>query len=429
MNVHESEKIAGTLEYMGYSECQSCEEADVIVFNTCCIRDNAEQHALGNIGAIKHLKKSRPELIVAVVGCMTQQDNAASELKKKFPFVDVILGTNNIDKLGECIEKRINMRKRSILIDPSENPSIVENQPIYRTSGTNAWLNIMYGCNNFCTYCIVPYVRGRERSRKMSDILDEFKSLLDQGYQEITLLGQNVNSYGSNLQNGENFAKLLEEIAKLDDYTKHRVRFMTSHPKDLSPDVVDIIAGSKSICNNIHLPIQSGSDKILKLMNRHYTREYYLKVVDDIRSKIPDCGITTDIMVGFPYEEDKDFEDTLDIVKRVEFSTAFTFVYSVRRGTVAAKMPQVPASVSKERIMKLIEVQNEITAKLSKGYENKTFEVLCEDVNDKLDGYVMGRTDSGRLVNFEGDSSMVGKFVNVKVVKSKSAVLYGKVEE
>ena len=429
MNVHESEKIAGTLEYMGYSECQSCEEADVIVFNTCCIRDNAEQHALGNIGAIKHLKKSRPELIVAVVGCMTQQDNAASELKKKFPFVDVILGTNNIDKLGECIEKRINTRKRSILIDPSENPSIVENQPIYRTSGTNAWLNIMYGCNNFCTYCIVPYVRGRERSRKMSDILDEFKSLLDQGYQEITLLGQNVNSYGSNLQNGENFAKLLEEIAKLDDYTKHRVRFMTSHPKDLSPDVVDIIAGSKSICNNIHLPIQSGSDKILKLMNRHYTREYYLTVVDDIRSKIPDCGITTDIMVGFPYEEDKDFEDTLDIVKRVEFSTAFTFVYSVRRGTVAAKMPQVPASVSKERIMKLIEVQNEITAKLSKGYENKTFEVLCEDVNDKLNGYVMGRTDSGRLVNFEGDSSMVGKFVNVKVVKSKSAVLYGKVEE
>ncbi|MGN0797641.1 MAG: tRNA (N6-isopentenyl adenosine(37)-C2)-methylthiotransferase MiaB [Christensenellales bacterium] len=429
MNVHESEKIAGTLEYMGYSECVNVEDADVIVFNTCCIRDNAEQHALGNIGAIKHLKKSRPELIVAVVGCMTQQDNAAAELKKKFPFVDVILGTNNIDKLGECIEKRINTRKRSILIDASEYPSIVENQPIYRTSGTNAWLNIMYGCNNFCTYCIVPYVRGRERSRKMSDILDEFKSLLDQGYQEITLLGQNVNSYGSNLENGENFAKLLEEIAKLDDYTKHRVRFMTSHPKDLSPEVVDIIAGSKSICNNIHLPIQSGSDKILKLMNRHYTRDYYLKVVDDIRSKIPDCGITTDIMVGFPYEDDKDFEDTLDIVKKVEFSTAFTFVYSVRRGTVAAKMPQVPAEVAKERIMKLIEVQNDITAKLSKGYENKTFEVLCEDVNNKLDGYVMGRTDSGRLVNFEGDSSMVGKFVNVKVVKSKSAVLYGKVEE
>lgn len=429
MNVHESEKIAGTLEYMGYRECDNCDDADVIVFNTCCIRDNAEQHALGNIGAIKHLKKNRPELIVAVVGCMTQQDDAAVELKKKFPFVDVILGTNNIDKLGECIEKRIKARKRSILIDPSEYPEIIENQPIYRTSGTNAWLNIMYGCNNFCTYCIVPYVRGRERSRKMSDILDEFKSLLDQGYKEITLLGQNVNSYGSNLENGENFAKLLEEITKLDDYTKHRVRFMTSHPKDLSPEVVDIIAASKSICNNIHLPIQSGSDKILKLMNRRYTRDYYLKVVDNIRSKIPDCGITTDIMVGFPYEEEQDFEDTLDIVKKVEFSTAFTFVYSVRRGTAAAKMPQVPAEVSKERIMKLIEVQNAITAKLSKGYENKTFEVLCEDVNSKLDGYVMGRTDSGRLVNFEGDASMVGKFLNVKVVKSKSAVLYGKVEE
>lgn len=427
MNIHESEKIAGILEDMGYSECSDENQADIIVFNTCCIRDNAEKRALGNIGAIKHIKKSKPELIIAVVGCMTQQEGAGLTLRQKYPYVDIVLGTNNLFELENCILNFRNNKKKSVLIDPNERPEIREDEKFYRTSGTNAWLNIMYGCNNFCTYCIVPYVRGRERSRKMVNVLDEFKRLLDEGYKEITLLGQNVNSYGHDLDDGSNFAKLLEEISKIGG--KHRVRFMTSHPKDLNRDVIDIIASSPNICNNIHLPIQSGSNKILNLMNRHYTREYYLDTIDAIRAKIPDCGITTDIMVGFPYEEEDDFQDTLDIVRRVRYSSAFTFVYSVRRGTKAALMPQIPPEVSKDRITRLIAEQNKITKLLSKEYEGKVYEVLCEDKAPKKEGFVCGRTDSGRLVTFKGDENLIGQFVNVKINKSQSASLFGDIAE
>lgn len=427
MNIHESEKIAGILEDMGYSECFDENQADIIVFNTCCIRDNAEKRALGNIGAIKHIKKANPNLILAVVGCMTQQEGAGLTLRQKYPYVDIVLGTNNLHMLEDCILKLRNNKKKSVLIDPNERPEILENEKFYRTSGTNAWLNIMYGCNNFCTYCIVPYVRGRERSRKMQNVMDEFKSLIDQGYKEVTLLGQNVNSYGNDLDDGSNFAKLLEEISKVDG--KFRVRFMTSHPKDLNRDVIDIIANSPNICNNIHLPIQSGSNKILKLMNRHYTREYYLDTIDAIKAKISDCGITTDLMVGFPYEEEEDFEDTLDIVRRVKYSSAFTFVYSVRRGTKAAQMPQVPQEVSKDRIKRLIAEQNKITKLLSKEYEGNSYEVLCEDKAPKKEGFVCGRTDSGRLVTFKGEESLIGQFVNVKIEKSQSASLFGTITE
>ena len=427
MNIHESEKIAGTLQAMGYVECQSENDADIIVFNTCCIRDNAEKRALGNIGAVKHLKKANPELILAVVGCMTQQDGAGLNLRQKYPYVDIVLGTNNLSELQNAIKNLKNTGKKSVLIDPNERPEVKEDEIKYRTSGCNAWLNIMYGCNNFCTYCIVPYVRGRERSRKMQNVLDEFKSLIDMGYKEVTLLGQNVNSYGHDLNDGSDFAKLLQEISKING--KFRVRFMTSHPKDLNREVIDIIASSENICNNIHLPIQSGSNKILKLMNRHYTREYYLDTIDAIKSKIPDCGITTDLMVGFPYEEDEDFEDTLDIVRKVKYSSAFTFVYSIRKGTKAALMPQVPPEVSKERIKRLIAEQNVITKELSAGYEGKTFEVLCEDFAPKKAGYVCGRTDSGRLVTFKGNENLIGNFVNVKINKSQSASLFGDVEE
>lgn len=427
MNIHESEKIAGILEDLGYGMCQSEEEADIIVFNTCCIRDNAEKRALGNIGAIKHLKKVKPGLIIAVVGCMTQQDGAGLNLRNKYPYVDIVLGTNNLFELENCIQKLKNNKKKSVLIDSNERPEVLENEKVYRTSGCNAWLNIMYGCNNFCTYCIVPYVRGRERSRKMANVIDEFKSLVDQGYKEITLLGQNVNSYGHDLDDGSNFAKLLEEVAKIGG--KHRIRFMTSHPKDLNMEVIDIIAQSPNICNNIHLPIQSGSNKILKLMNRHYTREYYLNTIDAIKAKIPDCGITTDLMVGFPYEEEEDFEDTLDIVRKVKYSSAFTFIYSVRKGTKAAQMPQIPPEVSKERITRLIAEQNKITKELSRGYEGKVFEVLCEDFAPKRGGYVCGRTDSGRMVTFKGEQSLIGKFVNVKIEKSQSASLFGEITE
>ena len=427
MNIHESEKIAGILEDMGYGECNDENQADIIVFNTCCIRDNAEKRALGNIGAVKHIKKSNPDLIVAVVGCMTQQEGAGLTLRQKYPYVDIVLGTNNLFELENCILNLRNHKKKSVIIDTDEKPQIREDEKFYRTSGTNAWLNIMYGCNNFCTYCIVPYVRGRERSRKMVNVLDEFKRLLDEGYKEITLLGQNVNSYGHDLDDGSNFAKLLEEISKIQG--KHRVRFMTSHPKDLNRDVIDIIANSPNICNNIHLPIQSGSNKILKLMNRHYTREYYLDTIDAIKSKIPDCGITTDLMVGFPYEEEEDFQDTLDIVRRVKYSSAFTFVYSIRRGTKAATMPQVPPEVSKDRITRLIAEQNKITKLLSKEYEGNVYEVLCEDKAPKKEGFVCGRTDSGRLVTFKGEESLIGQFVNVKINKSQSASLFGDIVE
>ena len=282
----------------------------------------------------------------------------------------------------------------------------------------------MYGCNNFCTYCIVPYVRGRERSRKMSDILDEFKNLIKEGYKEVTLLGQNVNSYGHDLNDGSNFAKLLSECDKVEG--KYRIRFMTSHPKDLTDDVIDIIANSKHICHNIHLPIQACSNKILKLMNRHYTREYYLDVVKKIKDKIPDCGITTDLMVGFPYEEEEDFLDTVDIVKKVRYSSAFTFIYSVRKGTKAAQMPQIPYEISQDRIMRLIKIQNDITKELSKEYEGKVFEILVEDVQEKKENCVCGRTDSGRLVTFEGSKDLIGTFQNVLIEKSQSASLFGR---
>lgn len=423
MNLHESEKIAGILEDLGYSHTDDAQRADVIVFNTCCIRDNAEKHALGNIGQLKRLKKERPDMIVAVVGCMTQQDGAGLRLREKFPFVDIVLGTNNLQKLEECVVSCRDERKKTVLIDPQEKPPVSEGERVSRSSGTNAWLNIMYGCNNFCTYCIVPYVRGRERSRKLNDVMDEFRRLVDEGYPEITLLGQNVNSYGSDLSDGVDFTRLLEEIAKVPG--KFRVRFMSSHPKDLNRGVIDVIASAPNICNNIHLPIQSGSNKILNLMNRRYTRERYLEIVEEIRAKIPDCGITTDLMVGFPYEEEEDFLDTIDIVRKVEFSSAFTFVYSVRKGTKAATMPQVDPAVAKERIQRLIAEQNAVTRRVSRRYENKIEEVLCEDVAPKREHMVCGRTDSGRMVTFDGTRELIGRFCNVKIERSQSASLFG----
>lgn len=425
MNLHESEKIAGIAENLGYSVTEDIEQSDLVVFNTCCIRDNAEKHAMGNIGALKKWKMRHPRAVIAVVGCMTQQDGAGNQLRQKFPFVDIVLGTNNLHVLEQAILDARENKQKSVLIDPDPNPPILEHQPVIRSARPNAWLNIMYGCNNFCTYCIVPYVRGRERSRKMQDILDEFRGLLDAGYPEITLLGQNVNSYGHDLQDGSDFATLLEKIAQIPG--KFRVRFMSSHPKDLNRDVIDIIAGSPNICNNIHLPIQSGSNRILAKMNRHYTREQYLDIIHEIRAKIPDCGITTDLMVGFPYEEEQDFEDTLDMVRQVGYSAAFTFIYSPRKGTPAAEMPQVDPAVAKSRIMRLIAEQNRMTKLASKQYEGNVYEVLCEDIVPKHPGKVCGRTDSGRLVQFDGDASMIGKFLPIRIGRSQSASLFGSI--
>lgn len=435
MNVHESEKIAGILEDMGYSDCPEEGNPDVIVFNTCCIRDTAERRALGNIGVTKAEKKRNPNLILAVVGCMPQQDGVADSLKERYPYVDIVLGTRNIAELKDEIQKviasRNRIKKRSdkkYRCFDTEQPinylEIDEKTPQTRTSYPNAWINIIYGCNNFCTYCIVPYVRGREVSRDMNSVLDEVKKCVDEGYKEITLLGQNVNSYGNDVDDPNvNFANLLRKIDKIEG--KFRVRFMTSHPKDLNDDIIDAMANSSKICNNLHLPIQAGSDKVLADMNRRYDSAKYLKTIEKLRKAMPDIGITTDIMVGFPTETEDDFQKTLEIVEKVRYSNAFTFIYSPRKGTPAAKMEQIPYAVKQERISRLIKLQNKITKEISDTYVDGVFEVLCEDIAPKYEGMVCGRTESGRLVTFEGTIEDIGKFFNVKISQSKSASLFG----
>ncbi len=426
MNVHESEKIAGILENLGYEATDNIEDADVIAFNTCCIRDTAEKRAIGNIGAVKPLKKKKKDLIVIVAGCMPQQKGVAESLFKKFPFIDIIVGTHNISSLSEKVLAIKKQRKHQLEILDTDGYIDDETSEMSRTSFPNAWVNITYGCNNFCTYCIVPYVRGRERSRNMDNILAEVRSLVIEGYKEITLLGQNVNSYGKDFNdNYTNFAKLLDEIGKIEG--KFRVRFMTSHPKDLSPEVVDVIAKYDNLCNNIHLPIQSGSNAVLKAMNRRYSREHYLELIKMIREKLPNVGITTDIMVGFPGETQEDFLDTMDLVQQVRFSNAFTFIYSPRKGTIAAEMPQIDYPTKRKRIGELIKLQNQITKELSETYIGKTFEVLIEDINPKKDGYVCGRTDCGRLVNAQGTADLVGSFRKIKITEAHSASLTGEI--
>lgn len=427
MNVHESEKIAGQIERLGYVKNDDEFSSDLVVFNTCCIRETAEQKAMGNIGALKQVKKKNKNMIIVVCGCMSQQKDYDKLLKEKFPFVDIVIGTANLHKIGSLIEEYENRRKKIYEIDYTEKPEIVETDTIARTSYPHAWVNITYGCNNFCTYCIVPYVRGRERSRDYKDILQDINELLSQGYKEITLLGQNVNSYGSDLDNGVNFAFLLKEIAKIDK--KFRLRFMTSHPKDLSSEVVDIIANSKNMCKCIHLPCQAGSTRVLSLMNRRYTKEHYMSLVNMIRDKIPNCAITTDIMVGFPTETEEDFLDTMDLVEKCRFSSAFTFIYSKRKGTIAEKMEQIPYKVKQERIERLIKLQNQITAELSNEYVGKTYEVLIDGKNDKRPGVLIGRTDCGKLVNMKGDDGLIGSFVNVYIKSAKLSALEGDIVE
>lgn len=426
MNLHESEKISGILSGMGMNAVNEPENADVVVFNTCCIRDTAERRALGNIGKMKELKKKNKNLLIVVTGCMTQQNGFAENMKERYQYVDVILGTHNISDLENQIKIRLEKKKRVAAVLDTDGYIDDETTPVTRTSFPNAWVNINYGCNNFCTYCIVPYVRGRERSRDMKSIISECEKLINDGYKEITLLGQNVNSYGNDVPDENvNFANLLREVAKIDG--KFRIRFMTSHPKDLTEDVVKAIRDNDKICNNIHLPIQAGSNSVLKNMNRRYTREHYLGLIDMIRRYLPDCGITTDIMVGFPYETEEDFLDTMDIVEKVRFSTAFTFIYSVRKGTKAAEMPQIPYEIKQNRIKRLIARQNEITEEISKDYVGNVYEILVEGMQEKKTGYVVGRTESGRLVSANGDESMIGEFKNVKITAVKNAQLLGEI--
>ena len=426
MNVHESEKIAGILRGMGYEETKSKEEADIIVFNTCCIRENAENHAFGNIGALKKMKKQNPNLIIAVGGCMTQEKGKTETLKKKFPFIDVMFGALNFENLESLIRQKQSQKKRVIEIRESAG-EIVENIQPYRTSYPNAWVNIMYGCNNFCSYCIVPYVRGRERSRKPEHILAEVRSLVEQGYKEITLLGQNVNSYGTDGSTGMTFAQLLEETAKIEG--KFRIRFMTSHPKDFNEDVVKVMQKYPKICRLVHLPVQSGSNPILKAMNRRYTRERYLEEIKMLRSAMPEAEVTTDIIVGFPGETEEDYLQTEALVKEVNFASAFTFVYSPRQGTKAAEMDnQIPDDVQKDRIMRLVALVNAQTREKSEAYVGKEVEILCEDYDEKK-GLYLGRDELGRMGYFSDDKNRIGEFVTLKIERANGISLFGTVLE
>jgi len=425
MNVHESEKLAGILEKLGYTRSESLKDSDIVVFNTCCIRESAEQKIFGNIGDLKRSKQQNKDMIIAVCGCMSQQKGYDELLIKKFPFIDIIFGTHNLSKFEEFIIKHKKTKKRVVSIDDSEDIKNRDSMEKVRTSGVNAWVNIMYGCNNFCTYCIVPYVRGREVSRPMSDIIDEVKDLLESGYKQITLLGQNVNSYGNDSEDESmNFANLLSKIDELEyDF---RLKFMTSHPKDISSEVIDVIASSKHISHYIHLPFQSGSNKILSSMNRKYTREKYLSIIDEIKSKIPDVQFSSDIIVGFPGETEEDFLETLDVVRKVGFEQLFMFIYSKRKGTVAEKMEgHIDIKIKKERLSRLIDLEREISSNISETFVGKTVKVLVEEKSPKKEGCLIGSLDQGKAITFEGDEKLIGSFVMVKVTKAKLTSLFG----
>lgn len=423
MNVHESEKLAGILRANGYTEeSVAPEEADIVVFNTCCIRENAENHAMGNIGALKKIKRARPDMLIAVGGCMTQQEGAAQRLRKKFPFVDIVFGTHNLDDFGTLLTRKA-AQKRAVVEVPAHEGNICEEDFSFRTSYPNAWVNIMYGCNNFCSYCIVPYVRGRERSRDPEHILREVQGLLAKGYREITLLGQNVNSYAP--ADGTSFPQLLRRICE--GQGKFRLRFMTSNPKDFGEELIAAIADLPQVCNLVHLPVQAGSDRILKLMNRHYTAREYLEKVELLRKRVPGCEVSTDIMVGFPSETEEDFRRTLELVKAADFSSAFTFVYSRRSGTRAAEMEgQINEEVQKERIMRLVELVNAQTREKSRKYLGKTVEILCEDHDEKR-GLYLGRDEYGRMGYFKSAADPVGRFVKIKVEDASGISLYGSI--
>ncbi len=404
--------------------CNNATEADVVVLNTCAIRESAEQKIFGNIGELKNIKIAKPDMLIAVGGCMSQQKSYADEIMQKYPFVDIVFGTHNLADFESLLIKRQQEGKRLASVCEDETIALRDKIPMARTSGVNAWVNIMYGCNNFCTYCIVPYVRGREVSRPEKDILNEIKQLLLDGYKQVTLLGQNVNSYcGEGDGEKVSFAKLLADIDKLDfDF---RLRFMTSHPKDLSSDVIDVIATSKHICHGIHLPVQSGSNSVLKEMNRRYTKESYLKLVEEIKSKIPDAELTTDIIVGFPGESEDDFLQTLEVMKKVRYMQIFGFIYSKRKGTVAEKMEaQVDIKTKKERLSRLLAVKNEIVNEMTTNMLGKTYRVLVESYNGEK---LFGSLDSGKTISFEGGENCVGEFVDVKITKTNKSVIYGKI--
>lgn len=422
MNFKDSEKLNGILEDIGYVKADT-EKADFVYYNTCTVRENANVRVYGRLGALKNYKKKNPEMVIAMCGCMMQEPEEQEKVKTTFKFVDVVFGTHNIFKLAELLYECLSGRKR--VFDVWEKTDqIIEDLPSDRKFGFKAGVNIMFGCNNFCSYCIVPYVRGRERSRKPEDIVAEVKKLASEGVVEVMLLGQNVNSYGKNLENPISFAKLLTMVEEVEGI--ERIRFMTSHPKDLSDELIEAIRDNSKICNHIHLPLQSGSSRLLKLMNRQYTKEHYLELVDKIRNTIPDISITTDIIVGFPGETEEDFEDTLDVVRKAKYDSAYTFIYSKRTGTPAAKMDgQVSEDIVKDRFNRLLATVSEVSHEHIKRYEGMDMDVLVEDIDDHDNTFVTGRMTNNILVHFKGDKELIGSIVNVHLDECKGFYYMG----
>lgn len=424
MNLRDSETMAGLLEGMGYTRAERMEDADIVLFNTCAVRANPENRLYGNIGEFKRLKEKNPNLILGVAGCMVQQKSQAVRLEEDYPQVDLVFGTHNIHQLPDLI-RRIEQDHQRVFEVWDEEGGIVEGLPVRRESGYKAWVTIMYGCNNFCTYCIVPYTRGRERSRRPEDIIAEVEELGRDGYKEVTLLGQNVNSYGKDLKIGFDFADLLARLDEVPGIV--RIRYTTSHPKDFSQKLIDTIAASKKVADHFHLPLQAGSDRILRAMRRVYTYDKYLDLVNRIRKAVPTAAITTDLIVGFPGETEEDFQKTLDAVEEVRFDGAFTFIYSPREGTKAAEMPdQVPEEVKKERIYRLIEVQNRVSLEINQALMGKVVEVMVDGPSEKDSEIWEGRTTTNKLVLFKPAGKLEpGALVDVRITDPRTWTLGG----
>ena len=421
MNVHDGEEIAARLETLGFKPTETLEESDIVILNTCAIRENAHDKLYGFLGRCKHEKeKNNKDLIIGICGCMAQEENVVEELMKKHPYVDIVFGTHNIHELQDLILER--KEKQNIQVYSCEG-KVYENIPYKRDSEIKAWVNIQYGCDKFCTYCIVPYTRGKQRSRKSSEILKEVQELKDKGYKEITLLGQNVNAYGKELKNELSFAELLRKVS---DIGIERVRFVTSHPWDFTDEMINVIAEKTNIMPYIHLPLQSGSSRILKLMGRRYTKEEYIELYDKIRNTVPNCSITTDIIVGFPNETDEDFEETLNVVNHCKYDSAFTFIYSPREGTPAAKMDdKIDMKTKEDRLHKLNEVINSYSNAANKEYLNKVVPVLIEGISEKDSNKVFGYTDTMKLVNVINAQDKIGQIIDVKITDAKSFSLDG----
>ena len=425
MNFKDSEKLAGILEEIGYVETET-EAADFVLLNTCTVRENANQKVYGHLGILKNYKKKNPHMMIALCGCMMQEELVVEKLKESYRFVDIIFGTHNIYKLAELLQTRLES-DRMVVDLWKDAKEIVEDLPSVRKYTFKAGVNIMFGCNNFCSYCIVPYVRGRERSREPEDIIHEIEDMVSEGVVEIMLLGQNVNSYGKTLEHPISFAQLLERVEQIPGLK--RIRFMTSHPKDLSDDLITVMAKSEKICRHMHLPVQSGSSRLLERMNRRYTKEHYLELVRKLREAIPDISLTTDIIVGFPGETEEDFEETLDVVRQAEYDSAYTFIYSKRTGTPAANMPdQVPDDVVKERFNRLLQVVAESSAKRTGRLEGQTAEVLVEGISEQDPSMITGRLSNNLLVHFPGDESYIGKLCKVHLDQAKGFYYIGTME-